>query len=114
LIEKGMRLDPRNPVPYLQNLGWAYRSTGQCEKAIAPLKRVLSLTPAYTPGRVNLAVCYVELGREEEARVEAAEVLRLEPSFSVEKAWRRENQPFKDPTAVLERLYAAARKVGLK
>jgi len=114
LIEKGMRLDPRNPVPYLQNLGWAYRSTGQCEKAIAPLKRVLSLTPAYTPGRVNLAVCYVELGREEEARAEAAEVLRLDPNFSVENAWRRENQPFKDPAPVLERLYAAARKAGLK
>jgi adenylate cyclase len=114
LIEQGMRLDPRNPAPYLQNLGWAYRSTGQCEKAIAPLKRVLSLTPAYTPGRVNLAVCYVELGREEEARAEAAEALRLDPSFSVEKAWRKENQPFKDPTAVLGRLYAAARKAGLK
>lgn len=52
--------------------------------------------------------------REEEARVEAAEVLRLNPSFSVETAWRKENQPFKDPTAILERLYAAARKVGLK
>jgi adenylate cyclase len=114
LIEKGMRLDPRNPALYLQNLGWAYRSTGQCEKAIAPLKQVLSLTPAYTPGRVNLAVCYVELGREEEARAEAAEVLRLDPNFSVENAWRRENQPFKNPAPILERLYAAARKAGLK
>jgi adenylate cyclase len=113
-MEQGMRLDPRNPVFYLQNLGWAYRSTGQCEKAIAPLKRVLSLTPAFISSRVNLAVCYVELGREEEARAEAAEVLRLNPGFSVETAWRKENQPFKDPTPILERLYAAARKAGLK
>ncbi len=113
-MERGMRLDPRNPVFYLQNLGWAYRSAGRYEEAIAPLKRVLSLTPAFIPSRVNLAVCYVELGREEEARAEAAEVLRLNPGFSVEDVWRKENQPFKDPTAVLERLYAAARKAGLK
>ena len=115
LMEQGMRLDPRNPARYLQNLGWAYRSAGQCEKAITPLKQVLSLTPAFIPSRVNLAVCYVELGREEEARAEAAEVLRRNPSFSVEDIWRKENQPFKDdPTPILERLYAAARKAGLK
>jgi adenylate cyclase len=113
-MERGMRLDPRNPVFYLQNLGWAYRSAGRYEEAIAPLKRVLSLTPAFIPSRVNLAVCYVELGRGEEARAEAAEVLRLNPGFSVEDVWRRENQPFKDPTSVLERLYAAAHKAGLK
>ncbi|MBI3302494.1 MAG: adenylate/guanylate cyclase domain-containing protein [Deltaproteobacteria bacterium] len=115
LMEKAMRLDPRNPALYLGNMGWAYRSTGRCEEAIAPLKRVLSLTPAFVPSRVNLAVCYIELGREEEARAEAAEVLRLNPNFSVEKNWRKENQPFKNDTpAVLERLYAAARKAGLK
>jgi adenylate cyclase len=114
LIEQGLRLDPRYPVRYLQNLTWAYRSAGQCEKAIAPLKQVLSITPAFIPSRVNLAVCYIELGREEEARAEAAEVLRLNPSFSVKDAWRKENQPFKDPTPILERLYAAARKAGLK
>jgi tetratricopeptide (TPR) repeat protein len=96
-------------------LGWAYRSAGQYEKAIASLKQALSLTPAYIPGRVNLAVCYVELGREKEAQAEAAEVLRLNPSFSVKELWRKENQPLKDdPTAVLERLYASARKAGLK
>jgi tetratricopeptide (TPR) repeat protein len=96
-------------------LGHAYRSAGQCEKAIVPIKQALSLNPAIIPARVNLAVCYIELGREEEARAEAAEVLRRNPNFSVEAAWRKENQPFKDdPTPILERLYAAARKAGLK
>jgi adenylate cyclase len=115
LIERGMRLDPRNPALYLQRLGWAYRVAGRCEDSIATLKQVLSLTPAFIPGHVNLAVCYVELGREEEARTEAAEVIRLNPSFSLEDIWRKENQPFKaDPTPILERLYAAAHKAGLK
>jgi adenylate cyclase len=114
-LEQALRLDPRNPTLYLIQLGHAYRSAGQCEKAIVPIKQALSLNPAIIPARVNLAVCYVELGREEEARAEAAEVLRRNPSFSVEAAWRKENQPFKaDPTPILERLYAAARKAGLK
>jgi adenylate cyclase len=114
-MKRGMRLDPRNPVFYLQNVGWAYRVAGRCEEAIASLKQVLSLAPAFIPSRANLAICYIELGREEEARAEAAEVLRRNPSFSVADVWRKENQPFKDdPTPILERLYAAARKAGLK
>ena len=41
-MEQGMRLDPRNPARYLQNLGLGLSlRTGQCEKAIAPLKQVL-------------------------------------------------------------------------
>ncbi|MGE0824323.1 MAG: tetratricopeptide repeat protein [Candidatus Binatia bacterium] len=113
-LEQALRLDPRNPVIYLVNLGHAYRSAGQCEKAIGPIKQALSLNPAIIPARVNLAVCYIELGREKEARAEAAEVLRRNPNFSVKTAWRKENQPFKDPTPILDRLYAAARKAGLK
>ncbi|MGE0827008.1 MAG: adenylate/guanylate cyclase domain-containing protein [Candidatus Binatia bacterium] len=113
--EQAMRLDPRNSAIYLVNLGHAYRSAGQCEKAIIPIKQALSLNPGIVLARVNLAVCYIELGREEEARAEAAEVLRHNPNFSVEAAWRKENQPFKeDPTPILERLYAAARKAGLR
>jgi adenylate cyclase len=112
--EQALRLDPRNPAWHLIQLGHAYRSAGQCEKAIDPIKQALSLNPAIIPARANLAVCYIELGREEEARAEAAEVLRRNPNFSVETAWRKENQPFKDPLPILERLYAAARKAGLK
>jgi TolB-like protein/class 3 adenylate cyclase/Flp pilus assembly protein TadD len=112
--EQALRLDPRNPTMYLIQLGHAYRSAGQCDKAIGPIKQALSLNPSLIPARANLAVCYIELGREEEARAEAAEVLRRNPNFSVEAAWRKENQPFKDPTPILERLYANARKAGLK
>jgi adenylate cyclase len=112
-LEQGLRLDPRNPTIYLIQLGHAYRSAGQCEKAIVPLKQALSLNPAIINARANLASCYIELGREEEARAEAAEVLRRNPSFSVEAAWRKENQPFKDPTPILERFYTAAHKAGL-
>ena len=46
-----------------------------------------------------------------EARAEAAEVLRLNPNFSLEV--HRQRMPIKDP-AVLERHLAALRKAGLK
>jgi len=52
-----------------------------------------------------------QLGREEEAQTEAAEVLRLNPQFSLEV--HRQRVPIKDPTT-LERHIAALRKAGLK
>jgi len=60
---------------------------------------------------LNLAVIYSEMGREEEARAEAAEVLRINPNFSLEVA--RQVLPIKDP-ADLERYLAGLRKAGLK
>jgi tetratricopeptide (TPR) repeat protein len=111
VIEKAMRLNPHYPPDYLFILGEAYSFTGRYEEAIAALKRVLTRIPALLPVHLNLAVIYSELGREEEARAEAAEVLRLNPKFSLE-VWRQRN-PYKDP-AVLERMVAALRKAGLK
>ena len=75
------------------------------------LKKVVSFNQNYLPARVSLAICYAELGQEEEARAEAAEILRLMPNFSLEGAKQR--WPFKD-SAVLERDLAALRKAGLK
>ena len=84
---------------------------GHYEKAIVSLKKVVSFNQNYLPARVSLAICYAELGQEEEARAEAAEILRLMPTFSLEDAKQR--WPFKD-SAVLERDLAALRKAGLK
>jgi hypothetical protein len=58
-----------------------------------------------------LAAVYSELGKDAEAQAEAAEVLRINPQFSLEVHQQRE--PIKDP-AVLERHLVALRKAGLK
>ena len=58
----------------------------------------------------TLVVDYTELGREDEARAEAAEVLRISPEFSVDASMQI---PFKDP-AWRKRYYADLRKAGLK
>ena len=54
---------------------------------------------------------YVELGKEEAARVEAEEVLRINPHFSLEAGSQR--LPYKDE-AVLKSLNDRLRKAGLK
>jgi adenylate cyclase len=111
LMEKAMRLNPRYPVWYLERLGAAYRVVGRCEEAIVQMKRVVTLKPNNPPAHFVLAICYVELGRQAEAEAEAAEVLRINPTFSLEVF--KQNIPYKDQ-ALLERTLAAARKAGLK
>jgi hypothetical protein len=54
---------------------------------------------------------WFDLGKDVEARAEAAEVLRINSNFSLELY--RERAPIKDP-ATLERHIAALRKAGLK
>ncbi len=96
---------------HLSSVGTAYAVAGHYEEAQAPLQRYLSRFPNMLPAHLTLAVVYSELGQAAEARAEAAEVLRLNPNFSLEV--HKQRVPIKDP-AVLERQIAALRKAGLK
>ncbi len=110
-IKKAMRLNPHSPAIYLYILGRDYRLTGRYEEALATLKKALTRDPNFLPTHVDLAGIYSESGREDEARAEAAEVLRINPSFSLEVM--KQNSPLKDPT-IMEPWLAALRKAGLK
>ena len=111
LLKKAMRLNPMYPLSYLWNLGHAYFLTERYEEAIETLKRVLDRNPDFLPAHAYLAASYSQLGRHEEARAEAAEVMKLSPQTSME-AWRQ-RLPYKDQ-AVLERLFDGFRKAGVK
>ncbi len=111
LVEQAMRLNPRYPFSYLWALGHAYRLVGRLPEAITALKRVVMRNPDRITAHVLLAVIYSELGREEEARVEVTEILRISPHYSLEVV--RQRIPYKD-LAVLERQVAALRKAGLE
>jgi adenylate cyclase len=84
---------------------------GRCEEALAPLKEALTITPGVNPTHFILAGCYAELGQLKEAHAEAAEIMRLNPHFSLE-SWRQK-VPYKD-VALRERYVAAQREAGLK
>ena len=111
LIEKAMRLNPHYPPVYLSFLGQSYYLMGRYEEAIAAFKKSLTHNSNYPPAHQFLAAIYSELGREEEARAEVAEVLKISPNLSLEVL--RQRVPFKDP-AILERMLAALRKAGLQ
>lgn len=112
LVEKAMRLDPPPYADdYALSLGLALYLAGRYEEAIVPLKRYLTRYPNRLPAHSILAATYSELGKDAEARVEAAEILRLNPNFSLEV--HKQRAPIKDQ-AVVERQLAALRKAGLK
>jgi len=88
-----------------------YAIAGQPDKAIVPLQRYLKRYPNILGAHLTLAAVYSELGKEAEARAEAADVLRLNPNFSLEV--HKQRMPIKDPV-VLDRHIAALRKAGRK
>jgi tetratricopeptide (TPR) repeat protein len=96
---------------HLGIIGIVYVVTGRYEEARAPLQRYLNRYPNMLPSHLMLATVYSELGQAAEARAEAAEVLQLNPKFSLEV--HKQRMPIKDP-ATLERHIAALRKAGLK
>jgi adenylate cyclase len=109
--EQARRFSPRTPIYYLPVLSEAAYLLGRYEEAIATYKQILTLMPNDLTVHVGLAATYSELNREVEAEAEVAEVLRINPQFSLEV--HRQRVPYKDP-AVLERHLAALRKAGLK
>ncbi len=104
--EKVMRLDPRNRDQYVLVEGLAYFAMGRYKESVSAYKQSL-VRWGKSPGpHLGLAVDYVELGSDEEARAETAEVLHFNPRFSPRSV-------FKDP-GLNERYIADLRKAGLK
>jgi TolB-like protein/Tfp pilus assembly protein PilF len=108
---QALRLKPFIADSHLAGVGSVYAVAGHYEEARAPLQRYLSRYPNMLFAHLMLAVVYSELGQTAEAQKETAEVLRLNPNFSL--AVYKQREPIKDP-AVLERHITALRKAGLK
>jgi adenylate cyclase len=111
LFEKAIRLNPFGPTGYFLNFGTSYRLTGQYQEAITQYKKALCIAPNNIMAHLSLAGTYSLLGRDEEARAEAEEVLRLNPKFSLESYAK--TLPFKNQ-AQTDRLVEALRKAGLR
>jgi adenylate cyclase len=86
LYKKAMRLSPFPPSYYYLNLGHAYRSMERYKEAITEYNKALHLTPENVIAFIGLAICYSLSGQEEEAHAAAAEILRIDPKFSL-KRW---------------------------
>jgi adenylate cyclase len=111
LIEKAIRLNPIPPSHYLQDLGYGYSKLGRYEDAIEVYEEALRLSPNSLFAHLGLTATYSASGREEKARRQAQELMRLDPTFSVEQF--AEIFPIKDKAAA-ERIISNLRKAGLK
>jgi len=109
--KKGIRFSPIPSADSLFNLCIACRNCGRYEEGIAAAKKAIHLEPDSIYAHMCLAACYALLGRDAEAKAESAEVMRIDPKFSVTNIEKQ--APYKDP-ADTELLGGSLRKAGLK
>jgi adenylate cyclase len=111
LFQKAIRLNPFGPPHLYREFGHALRYAGRFEEAVSAYKKAIQLAPDNIYPHIFLAATYIQMRREKEARAEAAEVLRIDPKFSVDnlaKVLSHKDQSVNDRTV------EALRKAGLK
>ncbi len=111
LIEKAIRLNPFPHAVYLYNLSTAYNMAGRYDEAIEMAKRGTQRAPGNMQSYISLIAALIMAGRNVEASTAAAEVLKINPKFSLERYARV--LPYKDQTFT-DRTVDALRKAGLK
>lgn len=109
-VKLAMRVQPLYPPFYLHMLALAYGAKGEFESAVSTAKQALELGPNDLANRIVLTSAYVGLGRQDLAEQTAAEIKRMDPSFSV--AQFADAQPYRDK-ALLEQFVSDLRSAGL-
>jgi tetratricopeptide (TPR) repeat protein len=108
--EKAIRLNPIPPNFYLFGLGLSYAWTERYEEAITVFEKAIQDHPDAFYVRLSATAVYSLAGRDEEARAEAAEVLKLNPEFTLKK-WEK-SLKYKDQKDQ-EQFISALSKAGL-
>ena len=111
LFEKAIRLNPFGPSSYHLQFGNALQTTGRFEEAVSAYKKSIQRSPNNIWAHLMLAATYSKMGREKEARAEVAEVLRINPKFSLD-FWAK-TSAYKEQS-VRDNLFNALQKAGLK
>jgi adenylate cyclase len=109
-LKLAMRVQPLHPPFYLHMLALAYRAKGELDSAVSTAKQALELTPDDLANRIVLASAFVGLGRRDLAEETAAEIKRIDPSFSL--AQFTNAQPYRSST-LLEKFVSDLRSAGL-
>lgn len=112
LFQKAIRLNPNAPGNTFVNFGHALRNAGHFEEAVLAYKKGIQRAPDHIFGHIGLGTTYSLMGREKEARAEAAEVLRINPKFSLDY-FAKKSAPYKDRSEI-DKVVNAMRKAGLK
>jgi TolB-like protein/Flp pilus assembly protein TadD len=70
-------------------LGFAYLMLRRCSDAVGPLREFVSQSPNHSGGRIWLTAAYAHLGQLDDARAQAAQLLRIDPSLAATKSFRK-------------------------
>ena len=108
--EKAMRFSPLHPSWYIGVAAHANRLLGRYEEALALYQRSIDQTPEYISPRIGLTACYAQMGRLDDARAQAAEVLRIDSKFTVTRY--AQARSYRYPEHAQENM-EALRKAGL-
>jgi len=110
LAQKAMRFSPLHTSWYVYVAAHACRLLGRYEEAVVLYQRVIKHVPGFISPHIGLTECYAAMGRLEDARTQAAQVLRLDPKFSA--ARYAQQRPYRLPEHAQHRL-DALREAGL-
>jgi adenylate cyclase len=111
IIQKAIRLNPLGSTSAFVVLGLAYTLTDRFEEAVSAYQQAILRSPDNIFAHLLLVSAYIRTGREKEAQAEAAEVLRINPNFSLENFAKA--LPFKDQS-VVDIVISDMRKARLK
>jgi adenylate cyclase len=111
VIETHMRYDPFCSPWALGQLGLAHYMLKEYSKALRPLRELTLRVPNMRQGHVFLAANLAQLGQLDEAHAEAAEILRIDPKYTIEGT-QKQLALFKR-TEDVERFLDGLRKAGL-
>jgi adenylate cyclase len=109
-LHASMRLDPFQQPFQHGFLGLAYYMLKRYREAAYELREYAWRAPNLRGPHLWLAAAYAQLEQSADARAEAADVLRIEPSFTIERL--KCNTFYKNP-ADAEHLFDGLRKAGL-
>jgi adenylate cyclase len=110
VLEANLRLDPFQPIFAFGLMGQANYTLERYGEAVRLARECVSRLPNVQWPHLWLASAYAQLGELEEARKEAAEVLRINPGFTIER--RKRTLVYKDPKDAEHHL-DGLRKAGL-
>ncbi len=112
LLQKAIRLNPFVPAAIsFVALSTAYRMVGRFDEAVEQAKKAVEREPWNQMPYISLAAACILAGREAEARAAALEVLKINPTFSVEQF--AGILPYRDRSFV-DRSIDTWRKAGLR
>jgi len=117
MAKNALSLKEKIPIPepdteFYLTLGISRHMMGQYVEAIAAFRKAISNSTEHVYPHIQLTAVYSMAGRMDEARTEAAEILKINPEITLEDIAK--NGYFNYKKADKERFINALRKAGLK